>query len=377
MENADKLEGFRSKGEYILTGRVRFRHGQLRFETERAVWSKELNQVSCEAGMRITQRGAELVADRGTYSKARNEAEAEGHVQLRDSTGDLRGQGGRLTYHRLTHDVVFWGAPELRRFYRDTVVSGTAKIDSTGKKEQGKINDTLTLKALRMTYNDSTLIAVAESSVVITKKKTLITCARAEYRDKADSLFLTGDPKVSVDRSQIVGDKMRMRVQEEEIRGLLVQGGAKAVSLDPKTDSTPERQSEIRGDSLLLAFTGKYIDSAQVFRDADGLYFDTNRPKLRNHMRGKHMIMRFKDREVHTAQVVGSARSTYYHLENGHLRGRNVAQGDSIRFAFANGKIDEVLVTGQAHGTYFGKQSAKRDTSNAAADSIRQEGQNK
>jgi allophanate hydrolase subunit 2 len=73
--------------------------------------------------------------------------------------------------------------------------------------------------------------------------------------------------------------------------------------------------------------------------------------------------------------VVGGAHSTYYHLENGRLKGRNVAKGDTIRFAFADGQIDEVLVSGNAHGTYFGRaQVAKRDSLAPAQDSLKQKG---
>lgn len=357
MENADKLEGFRSRGEYILTGNVRFRHGELRFETQRAVWSKEINQVYCEQGMHIMHRGSDLTAERGNYDKASNEAEAEGKVQLRDSTGDLRGKGDKLVYHRLSHEVTFLGHPELRRLYRDTAQKENDTLPVT---------DTLILQGKRMTYNDSSRIALAETSVVITRRKTRITCARAEYRDKADSLFLSGDPKVVVDRSQIEGEKMRIRLNEEEIRGLLVQGKAKAHSIDVATDSTPERQSEIEGDSLLLAFSGKQIDSAQVFHDAHGNYYDTDKPKLRNRMRGEKMVMRFKNREVRSAQVVGGAKSTYFHLENGRLKGRNVAEGDTIRFAFAEGEIDEVLVSGKARGVYYGKANRRDEDSTTA-----------
>src|SRR5262245_9273281 len=69
MENADHMEGFRTQGQYVLSGHVRFRHGELHFETERAVWERDQNRVSCQAGMRVTHRGALLVADRGSYDK--------------------------------------------------------------------------------------------------------------------------------------------------------------------------------------------------------------------------------------------------------------------------------------------------------------------
>lgn len=376
MENAERLEGFRSRGEYILIGKVRFRHGELRFATERAVWSKEQNQVYCEQGMRITHRGSELTSDRGRYSKANNEAEAEGHVTFRDSTGEIRGRGNKLTYNRVSHDLHFMGAPEIRRLYFDTL-PGQKKVDTT------KVNDTLLLQAYRMRYNDSTRVAIAESTVTITRRKTLITCDKAEYRDKEDSLFLTGQPKVTVDRSQIHGDSMRMLVHDEEIRGLLVKGKALARSLEPKTDSTPERHSEVKGDSLQIAFADRNIDSVEVFRNTEGLYFDAPRPALKNRMQGERMTMRFKKKEVQSAQVVGGAKSTYYHLEGPRLQGRNVARGDTIRFAFADGEIEEVQVIGNAKGTYFGRAKKRKADSTATAapaDSlapkVRQEGGN-
>ena len=80
MENADHMEGFRARGEYILSGHVRFRHGELRFETERAVWQRDQNRVFCETGIRITHRGSLLTADHGSYDKNGNQAQAEGNV---------------------------------------------------------------------------------------------------------------------------------------------------------------------------------------------------------------------------------------------------------------------------------------------------------
>src|SRR5690606_13970548 len=80
MENADKLEGVRSTGEYVLSGNVRFRHGDLRLETQRALWQRERNRVISETAMRITNRGALLTADRGSYDRNADRAEAVGRV---------------------------------------------------------------------------------------------------------------------------------------------------------------------------------------------------------------------------------------------------------------------------------------------------------
>src|SRR5690606_21084267 len=74
MENADRLEGVRSTGEYVLSGNVRFRHGDLRLETQRALWERSRNRVTSETALRITNRGALLTADRGVYDRQSDKA---------------------------------------------------------------------------------------------------------------------------------------------------------------------------------------------------------------------------------------------------------------------------------------------------------------
>src|SRR5690606_1712799 len=98
MESADRFEGFRSRGEYVLSGKVRFRHGEMRVETEKAVWLKDRNFLYCESGMRVTRRGSLLTADRGTYDKASGQATAEGNVSMRDSSGEVVATGNSLVY---------------------------------------------------------------------------------------------------------------------------------------------------------------------------------------------------------------------------------------------------------------------------------------
>jgi hypothetical protein len=55
------------------------------------------------------------------------------------------------------------------------------------------------------------------------------------------------------------------------------------------------------------------------------------------------------------------------------LKGKNDAEGDTIDFAFKNGRVDEVLVKGAAKGTYFGEkqkpQGSGQPPGSAPADS--------
>lgn len=348
MENADKLEGVRSTGEYVLSGNVRFRHGDLRLETQRALWLREQNRVISEAAMRITNRGALLTADRGSYDRNADRAEAVGRVFMRDSAGEVEARGQRLDYDRVGRVAVLSGNPVARRFYPARPAEpGRGAARSTPA-------DTLSIKALRLQYNDSLGIAIAEGEVVIMRRDLHITCGRAEYRQKEDSLILYEKPVAKVEDSEIRGAVIRLGLAGEELRGLRVRGEAEALSYEKATDSTDARRSRVTGDSLFMAFLDGAIDSIEVFTQAEGAYWEVGKPDYVNRMNGDYMVMRFRDKEAREARVLGAARSTYYHFEGDTLKGRNRADGDTIALQFEGGKIGEVLVQGRASGVYEG-----------------------
>jgi lipopolysaccharide export system protein LptA len=371
MENADRFEGYRSRGEYVLSGKVRFRHGELRLETERAVWQKDRNIVLCESGMRITRNGALLTAERGTYDKNLGQATAQGKVFMRDSSGEVTATGQGIVYMRFRHLATLTGDPEVRRFYpkKDSMKAAAAKPATADSGSP----DTLSIKGDVMTYNDSARMAVADGHVRIDRDKMHITCRKAEYHEAADSLFLIGDPQVIVDDNQVKGEIMRLGMHGEEIKSLLVKGKAQAHSLEPATDSSVARQSDVKGDSLFLAFKEKAIDSVQVFKNANGAYFDVDKPDYVNKMSGDYMVLRFAGKQVASANVLGgtagAAKSTYYHFERKSLKGKNDAEGDTIDFAFKNGRVDEVLVKGTAKGTYFGEKQKAQGAVSGSPDS--------
>ncbi len=368
MENADRLEGVRSTGEYVLSGNVRFRHGDLRLETQRALWERVRNRVTCETAMRITHHGSLLTADRGMYDREADRAQAEGNVVMRDSSGEVNATGDRLDYDRVLRVAVLSGNPVARRFYQRRLVYPEG--DSTRVPEE-KPADTLTIRALKLKYNDSTGVSVAEGNVVITRRDLRITCGRAEYRQKQDSLILQENPVAKVEDSEIKGKLIRMGMAGEELRGLRVRGQAEALSFEKATDSTPARNSKVTGDSLFAVFRDGGLDSVEVFTKAEGTYWEVNRPDYVNRMNGDYMVMRFRDREAREAEVLGSARSTYYHFEGDTLKGKNRAEGNVISLAFSDGKISEVLVIGKASGVYEGTGLGSGKISGPAADSAK------
>ena len=381
MENADRFEGYRSRGEYVLVGKVRFRHGELRLETERAVWQKDRNIVFCESGMRISRKGALLTAERGTYDKNLGQATAQGNVFMRDSAGEVTATGQSIVYMRFKHLATLTGRPEVRRLYpkKDSARADSAKAAAPRTAARGTDSgsagpDTLSIKGDIMTYDDSLQVAVADGNVRIDRDKMHITCKKAEYHDPADSLFLLGEPQVVVDDNQIKGEIMRLGMHGEDIKSLLVKGKAQAHSVEPATDTTSARQSDVKGDSLFLAFKDKAIDSVQVFKNADGAYFDLDKPAFVNKMSGDYMVLRFAGKQIASANVLGGAgpaKSTYYHFEQRRMKGKNDAEGDTLDFAFKDGKVEEVMVKGSAKGAYYGEKAGSSPAAGAPADSSR------
>ena len=375
MENADRLEGVRSTGEHILSGNVRFRHGDLVLETQRAVWERPSNRVISEQGMTVTQHGSRLTSDRGTYDRGTERAQAEGHVFLRDSAGQVEARGERLDYDRVTRIAELSGNPVAKRFY--PAGRSYPHGDSSAIPEEVPA-DTLTIRGRKLRYNDSGGIAEAEGQVVITRRDLRITCDRAEYRRNQDSLILRGNPIAKINDSEIRGALMRMGMQGEMLRGLRVRGAAEALSLEKATDTTRARQSRVTGDSLFAVFRDGAIDSVEVFSKAEGTYWEPARPAYVNRMSGEYMVLRFRDRVAREADVLGSARSTYYHFERDTLKGRNRAGGDAISMTFENGKIRDVLVRGSASGVYEGQSlGAGRDSSARAARKKTEKGKGK
>jgi lipopolysaccharide export system protein LptA len=357
MENADRLEGMRSTGEYVLSGNVRFRHGDLRFETPRALWQRDQNKVSSNEGMRITNRGALLTSDRGSYDKAGSNAVAEGRVFMRDSANEVNGTSEQLVYNRVARLATMTGNPHVRRFY-------PATVSDSGK---WRAPDTLTLTGRLLRYNEARGVADAEGDVVITRRGLRITCGRAEYHQKEDSLFLFDKPLVKVDDSEVRGQVMRFGLAGDTLRGLRVRGDAQAMSVEKATDSTKARQSKVTGDSLFVAFKGGSIDSVQVFTKAEGTYWELEKPQYVNQLNGNYMVLRFGEGEPREAEVWGAARSTYFHFEGDTLKGKNRAWGDTIAFGFRRGKVEDVLVKGSSQGVYEGRTLAGK----SRADSLR------
>jgi lipopolysaccharide export system protein LptA len=321
MENADLFEGARSSGEFVLTGNVRFRHGDLKLETQKAVWYRERNLIQCDSGLHIEYRGSSLTGKSGRYDKTSGKAMAEGDVFMRDSGGTMEAGGGRVVYHRRERVAALSDNPFVRRLYpakksnqKDSSGMSSGPRDSSQgdldkKGSMSREGDTLTIRAQVLKYNDSTGVADADRNVIMTRKDLKITCGAGRYHRKGDSLFLRKEPKVHMQDNEIEGDSMRVALDGEAVKGLLVRGNAIALAVESATDSTPARHSRVTGDSLVIAMREGAMDSVEVFRNAQGSTYEKGRTDRENKMEGEAMVLRFHDKRVRGAEVRGSAKS--------------------------------------------------------------------
>src|SRR5690606_36405499 len=149
---------------------------------------------------------------------------------------------------------------------------------------------------------------------VITRRDLHITCGRAEYRQREDSLILHEKPVARVEDSEIRGAVIRLGLAGEELRGLRVRGQAEALSYEKATDSTAARRSRVTGDSLFMAFVGGAIDSIEVFTQAEGTYWEVSKPDQDNRMDGDNMAMCARNRKTRGTRDIRTALITHSNL---------------------------------------------------------------
>ena len=96
-----------------LIGNVKFKHGDVNLESERAVWYRTAGQVVFMDDVKIEDPEQILWADRVTYSKNSRKAVADGNVRLLSKKEDAAISGGHGEYDRNTKFVLFSQSPTL------------------------------------------------------------------------------------------------------------------------------------------------------------------------------------------------------------------------------------------------------------------------
>jgi lipopolysaccharide assembly outer membrane protein LptD (OstA) len=323
--NADFSELRMEKDNIMLNliGNVKFRHGEVNLESERAVWYRTAGQIVFIDSVKIEDPDQVLWADRVTYYKNSQKMVADGDVRLLSKKEDAIISGGHGEYDRNTKFVFFSRSPVL--------VFKPNKGDST-----------LTITSQSMEYYIDQKEGVAKNDVLITKGNMRAECDSATLLNKENKIILEGKPEAEKERDRLFGEKMEIYLRDEKVERIEVSGNAKASHLE-SYDSLSQSSSE---DSLPKNIKGK-----------------------ESFLSSKKMVFLLKDEKLKKVEAWGNATSTYYPSPKGGSISeespsgdKNEASGDTINLFLSDDRIMRVLIIGGAMGSYSFPKEKSRDT---------------
>jgi lipopolysaccharide export system protein LptA len=340
LESANTNENSFANNEFIsvLRGNVVFVYDDIRIRSDEATWWRKKGAVLFRNHVRVVRGRQLLTCDRVNFAKENNTLTAAGNFDFYDSTQQSRLRGNDAEYRIASKNFRLKGNPVLTRY--DTVHG-----------------ETLSIKSITMTYNDSLKRATGTDSVRIRKGKLFSTCRLAHYFTTTNQTLLRGNPNVWYDIHHLSGDSINLNFSKESLRDASIVGNSHGIYADADTAGRHARDTSythIWGDSLYMAVSdsGK-LEVIWSVGKASSKNFRSTDPALANTANGKIMMLGFgNDGNVQKLKIWGNARSTYF-VEDASGRGCNEVSGDIVSVLFAKGKTQFVSIAGSTRGSYF------------------------
>ncbi len=295
-----------------LIGNVKFKHGDIELESERAVWYRTAGQVVFIDDVRIEDPDQILWADRVTYSRSSRKIVADGKVRLLSKKEDAAISGGHGEYDRTTKFVLFSQSP--------TLVLKPDRGDSS-----------VTVVGQIMEYYIDQKKGIARKDVSVTKATMKAECDSAILLTDENKIILEGSPEAEKERDRLSGERMDIYLEDEKVKRIEVFGNARASHLE-MSDSLNEVTSDESAD------------------EGEG---------KESFLSGKEMVFWLEEEELREVKASGNAGSIYYPSQKGRsgtaegVSGdKNEASGDTINLFLSHDRIQRVLIKGGAMGTY-------------------------
>jgi lipopolysaccharide assembly outer membrane protein LptD (OstA) len=334
--NADFSELRMEKDNVMLNliGNVKFKHGEVNLESERAVWYRTAGQVVFIDSVKVEDPDQTLSADRVTYYKNSQKVVADGNVTLLSKKENAMISGGHGEYDRTTKFVSFSQSP--------TLILKPNRGDSTVYGEQGR---TITVTSQSMKYYVDQKVGIAQNDVLITKGTIRAKCDSATLLNSENKIILEGKAEAEKERDRLSGERMEIYLRHEKVERIEVFGNAKASHLEV-SDSLNQLTSY---DSLAKA-SGK-----------------------ESFLSSKKMVFLLEDEKLNEVEASGNATSIYYpsqkkgSISEKSISGdRNEASGDTIDLFLSDDRIRQVLIEGGAMGTYSFPKEKTQDSSSSS-----------
>lgn len=307
---ADNFRGVRAGEEVGNLVNVEIRHDSLTAFGDRGRWDHRAAIATLIGNVRILSGASVVTCDSATYYRDRDYARLEGHVHAVD--GPFIGEADT--------------AHVYRREERVTLLGRARVIDSEGD-----------IRADRIDYDDRSGVAVARGNVTAfdVEGRTRVTGDRMVYNAAGDLATITGSPHLQSESDTAA----TMHVWAEEMRLERTAGIAEA-----------HRNVRIRQGTIQA--TGDLA----VMNDVEDWIRLTGNPRawdVDGDIQADTLLVWVRDDRVERLDAIGHSRVRQEPV-TGARRGEQIrAYGDRTVAYFSNGRIDSLVVSGNASSDYM------------------------
>ncbi|MCH7851653.1 MAG: hypothetical protein IIC41_02585 [Candidatus Marinimicrobia bacterium] len=298
LVSADILENIDRNGQavQVLSGHVIFQKGGMELRTDRAEFFRDQERTHLSGSVEMVRPGERLTSDSLIFYNGEDRIHAWGHVRFVQDDQTI-----------LSREFIYWTVLDSGIARRDVIMT------------QG--NRQLTAREFRTMGTDGLRGASFEAfgAVVVDEGSRRITSERMDYDDIRGVLSLTGQAAVRAGDRDLLGERIRMTYDGEQLQSVRVEGGAEA---------TARIQARLSASG----------DDWRTFTEL---------------LTSREMEARFIDDRIGSLQLLGMATSIYHVVEDSVLQGINHVTGDTIIVGFDDsGDLKRLTVRGGARGRF-------------------------
>ena len=250
----------------------------------------------------------QLNTDFLVYNSDNDKAISQKNSRLKNLKDNTMLIADSLIYYKAQGNIEAFLNPELIR------------SDSTGE-------ESFKIKGNVIRLNEKNGGFSSDGNVIISKDKFRTHSDFADYTDSLGLINLKGNPIVINEKQKISGQKMQVKIKNEKLEYLFVDGKARAETTvlsylpDKSTDTTKTQ----KGDSL----------------------------RIRDEISGQLMKFFFRDGSADSICISSMASSYYNVQEDSIIQGVNLTSGDTIIMDFHDKDLEKIIVIGGTKGQFI------------------------
>lgn len=270
----------------IFEGHVFYQDSSRSLRCEYFEYYSEPERELARGNVELVVDEKKIYADEISYEVFHEKVFATNNVRFIDSENDIILTSDKLSYDRISQVALVEIDPKL------------VKLNSQGKPET-------TIESRIFTYYDSTKVAIAEDSVIITHNKVIGQTNLAEFYQKDNRIVMKNNPRIFQNNNEMQAEQIEMMFQNDSLKQVFLDGKGLMIS-NFMIDST---------------LTTDRLTGAAIWIDMD-------------------------DDSVRHILVKGQATSIYHLIEENEVQGKNQVMGDELSIDFDKGLVDNVKVIG-------------------------------